>query len=182
MVDVRIAKFTVLALTFGLGACSSFGGSSSTTSGDSGGNIFRNLLVYGGTTVPPSMALEKKIECPESVIRDGGAVLRNGKGQAVSSQLTIRTVVRECVEDGDGLIVKVGIEGLALIGAAGKPGTVGGPITITVDRDGKTLSTRATRASTTIGADGHAIFSIVEEGIKIPPGDGDTIIQVGFKN
>jgi hypothetical protein len=127
------------------------------------------------------MEVEKKIECPQALIRDGGAAIRNGKGPAVSSQLTIRTVVRECAEDGDGLIVKVGVEGVAVIGTAGKPGTVSGPITITVDRDGKTLSTRATRASATIGADGQALFAFVEEGIKIPAGDGETLINVGFK-
>lgn len=181
MLNIRVSKFGVLALGLGLAACSTFGGSSSSPNGESSSGLFRNLLVYGGTTVPPSITEEKTIECPEAIIRDGGAVSRNGKGQAVSSQLTIRTVVRECAEDGNGLNVKVGIEGIAVIGTAGKPGTVSGPITITVDRDGKTLSTRATRATATIGADGHAIFSLVEDGIKVPPGDGDTIINVGFK-
>lgn len=128
------------------------------------------------------MQEEKKLECPEVAIRDGGAVLRNGKGAAVSSQMTIRTVVRECTEDGEGLLVKVGIEGVALIGTAGKPGAVSGPITITVDRDGKALSTRATSAKATIDAEGHSIFSLVEEGIKVPAGDGETVIHVGFKH
>lgn len=181
---VRFAYILPVTLAVGLGGCSTFGGSSSETapaSGESGGNVFKNLLLYGGTTVPPSMPIEKKIDCPQALIRDGGAAIRNGKGQAVSSQLTIRTVVRECVEDGDGLIVKVGIEGVAVIGTAGKPGAVSGPIAITVDRDGKTISTRATRATATIGADGHALFALVEEGIKIPPGDGETLINVGFK-
>lgn len=182
MTLVRFAFVLPVALSLGLSGCSTFGSSSpAAPEGESGGNVFRNLLLYGGTTVPPSMPVEKDIACPQAMIRDGGAVLRNGKGQAVSSQLTIRTVVRECAEDGDGLIVKVGIEGVAVIGKAGKPGAVSGPITITVDRGGKALSTRATAAKTTIGADGHAIFSIVEEGIKVPAGDDETIINVGFK-
>lgn len=180
MIDRRITRFASLALGLSVAACSSFGGSSSGT-GEQGGNVFRNLLVYGGTTVPPSMTIEKTVECPEALIRDGGAVLRNGKGPAVASQLTIRTVVRECAEEGDGLNVKVGIEGVAVIGTAGKQGAVSGPIVITVDRDGKALSTRTTAAKATIGADGNAIFSLVEDGIKIPAGDGDTVINVGFK-
>ena len=45
-----------------------------------------------------------------------------------------------------------GIEGIAIIGQAGKPGPVSGAMTITVDRDGKTIATRATRAAATIGA------------------------------
>lgn len=184
MSQVRFAYILPIALSISLSGCSTFGGSSAEpapASGESSGNVFRNLLLYGGTTVPPSMVIEKKIDCPQALIRDGGAAIRNGKGQAVSSQLTIRTVVRECVEDGDGLIVKVGVEGVAVIGTAGKPGAVSGPVTITVDRDGKTISSRATRASATIGADGQALFAFVEEGIKIPPGDGETLINVGFK-
>ena len=178
----RFAFVLPIALSVSLSGCSTFGGSSSSPAeGGSNGNVFKNLMLYGGTTVPPSMEIEKKIDCPQALIRDGGAAIRNGKGQAVASQLTIRTVVRECVEDGDGLIVKVGIEGVAVIGTAGKPGNVSGPVTITVDRDGKTISSRATRASATIGADGQALFSLVEDGIKIPPGDGETLINVGFK-
>ena len=182
MTSARLTSLATVLLSLGLASCSTFGGSSSSSSGESSSSVFRNLLVYGGTTVPPSITEEKTLECPEVLIRDGGAVLRNGKGQAVSSQLTIRNVARECAEDGQGLSVKVGIEGIAVIGAAGKPGTVSGPLTITVDRDGKTLSTRAVRASANIGADGQTLFSIVEEGIKVPPGDGETFINVGFKN
>lgn len=178
--------FPVLA-SLGLAGCSTFGfgGSSSTPAapqGESGGNVFRNLLLYGGTTVPPSMKIEKEMECPSAFIRDGGAVIRNGKGQAVSSQLTIRNVDRECVPDGDGVIVKVGIEGLALIGAAGKPGPVSGALTITADRDGKVVASRASVAKVTIGAEGQALFTVIEDGIRIPPGEGDTVINVGFKN
>lgn len=181
---VRFVFVLPVVLGMGLAGCSSFGGFTSEpapASGGSGGNMFRNLLLYGGTTVPPSMQIDRKIDCPQSLVRDGGAVLRNGKGQAVSSQLTIRTVVRECAEDGDGLTVKVGVEGVAVIGASGRPGAVGGPVLITVERDGKTLSTRITRATATIGADGHALFSLVEEGIKVPSGEGETVINVGFK-
>lgn len=178
---IRFHAVILVASGLALASCSTFGGSSSGGT-DSGSGVFHNLIYYGGTTVPPSITEEKEIECPEAVIRDGGAVLRNGKGQAVASQMTIRTVVRECAQDGQGLTVKVGVEGVAVIGTAGKAGTVSGPLAITVERDGKTLSSRMITAKTAIDADGNAIFSLVEEGIKIPPGDGDTTIKVGFKN
>lgn len=181
---MRIFRFASVTLSLSLAACSTFGGSSSSASGTSGG-FLQSLNPFGASGFAPAAAIfdtEKKIDCPTAGLRDGGAVLRNGKGQAVTSQMTIRTVVRECAEDGSGLIVKVGIEGVAVIGAAGKPGPISGPITITVDRDGKAISSRATSAKANIGADGNAIFSLVEEGIKIPAGDGDTVITVGFKN
>lgn len=181
MLFARFAPLAPIVLGISLASCSTFGGSSSSSSGDSGGGVFRNLLLYGGTTVPAPMVEDKKIECPSTQIRDGGAVLRNGKGASVASQLTIRNVVRECAEDGEGLTVKVGIEGVAIIGTAGKPGPVSGTITITVDRDGKTLSTRTAGAKVTIGPDGQQLFALVEDGIKIPPGEGDTVINVGFK-
>lgn len=183
MTSAKLTRFVPVILGLSLAGCSMFGGSSSPApaEGGSGGSVFRNLLVYGGTTVPPSIQIEKKIDCPQAVIRDGGAVIRNGKGQSVASQMTIRNVVRECVEDGDGLIVKVGIEGIAVIGAAGRPGPVSGGIIITVDRNGTALSSRTTTAKATIAADGQALFSLVEEGVKVPPGDDETVISVGFK-
>jgi hypothetical protein len=100
----------------------------------------------------------------------------------VKTQFTIKNVARECVAAGDSVVFKVGIEGLALIGTAGKPGPASAPVTITITRGNKIVATRATTAKVIIPADeGQAQFRIIEDGIKVPPGVGDLAVTVGFK-
>ena len=80
------------------------------------------------------------------------------------------------------MVFKVGIEGLALIGAAGKPGPASAPLTITVTRGDKVVATRAATAKVIIPADEEqAQFRMIEDGIKVPPGVGDLAVTVGFK-
>jgi hypothetical protein len=151
--------------------------------GDSS-NPIRNLLMYGGTTVPEPMKeikVEDEIECPAVEIREGGSTLRNGSAQAVSTQFSIRGLARECRADGESIIIKVGVEVLAIIGTAGRPGTASAPLSIVVKRGDKILVTRTKSASVNIPADeGQALFTVIEDGIKVPKSGAELSITVGL--
>lgn len=147
-------------------------------------NPFRNLLMYGGTTVPEPMKeikVEDEVECPAVEIREGGSTLRNGSAQAVSTQFSLRGLARECRVEGESIIIKVGVEVLAIIGTAGRPGMASAPLSIVVKRGDKTLVTRAKSASVNIPAEeGQALFTVVEDGIKVPKSGDELSIIVGL--
>jgi hypothetical protein len=122
------------------------------------------------------------VECPKVEIRDGGANVRQSADKAVRVQFSIRNVARECSVQGESLMMKIGIEGIALIGSAGKPGPVSAPLTITAIRGDKTLVNRTALVKTVIPADDEqALFRLIEDGIKIPLGKGELSVTVGFK-
>lgn len=181
LAGVRRFPWMVLAI-FGLAGCAT--SDSAPPKGGDSSNPVRNLLMYGSTTVPEPMKeikIEDEIECPAVEIREGGSTLRNGSAQAVSTQFSIRGLARECSAEGESIIIKVGVEVLAIIGAAGRPGTASAPLNIVVKRGDKTLVTRTRSASVNIPADeGQALFSIVEDGIKVPKSGAELSITVGL--
>jgi hypothetical protein len=145
------------------------------------GSMFSGWFGQGAT---PAAATPAPPATTPAVVedREGGGVLRQAVDKAVRVQFTIRDVARECAKDGDGLIMKIGVEGLAVIGTAGKPGPVSASLVITGARADKPLFTRPVTVKTTIPADeGQALFRVIEEGIKIPAGKGDVSITIGFK-
>ncbi len=177
------AMCVVLPVSLVLTACMSSGAPQGQA--PSGGGMFSGL--FGASPAPAPVAAAApapvaEVECPQVEIREGGATLRQGDPKSVKVQFTIKNVARECAAAGDSVVFKVGIEGLALIGAAGKPGPASAPLTITVTRGGKVVATRATTAKVTIPADeDQAQFRMIEDGIKAPPGVGDLAVTVGFK-
>jgi hypothetical protein len=177
------AVCVVVPVTVLLSAC--MGGGASQGQAPSGGGMFSGLFGQAPAPAPVASvapAPVPEVECPQVEIREGGANFRQGDAKAVKIQFTIKNVARECVAAGDSVVFKVGIEGLALIGAAGKPGPASAPVTISVTRGDKTVATRATVAKVTIPADEEqAQFRIIEDGIKVPPGAGDFAITVVFK-
>jgi len=176
------ATLTVLAL--GLAGC--MGGGATQGASTSGGGMFSGL--FGQSAAPSPAKVEAAVEpvaevdCPKVEIREGGTNFRQNAGQAVKVQFTIKNVARECSGTADSLVIKVGIEGIALIGAAGKSGPAAAPITISVTRGDKTIVTKAVSAKVLIPADeDQAVFRVIEDGIKIPSGKGELAVTVGFK-
>ncbi len=172
-----------LACAAGLSACSS------TSSSEGGGNALSNLLLYGGTTVPPAMAnAEDAAYCPAVDVLDGGAALRayggrTGDPDSLRNQLSLSNFARECAAQPDGsILVKVGVEGRALLG----PGASGGgrfeaPLRFVIKRGDRILATRFRRVPVTVAAgDTQGSFAVVEEGIVVPPGAGRYEIAVGL--
>jgi hypothetical protein len=178
MLRIPAAGFAALSL-MALGACSSTG------SGE-GGNALQNLLLYGGPTVPPAAprpAIEVA-DCPPVTVGEGGAALRavaGGEG-AIRSQISIANVARECTGREDGsIVVKVGVEGRALLGPGGSPGRFEAPVTIELKRGERVLSRRTVRAPVTIPSGRfEQNFVIVEDNFVVPPETGEFDIEVSL--
>lgn len=171
-------------LAFGLGTALS-GSALAQSSGTSPsiGSTLYNLFYFGGTTVPPSQPGEpEQFECPAVEILDGTAAMRQEAAGNVRYQYSMGQTARECQLAGDQIVIKIGVEGRALLGPAGAPGTFAVPVRFVVKRGDKVLASRLQRQSVTIPpSDTQASFVMIEQGIQVPKdGDADLQILVGF--
>lgn len=179
-----LAVASALAAASLLAGCSTFGDrpEAASSSASSGGSSFLNLFKYGSTTAPPVKEMEIvdfSFTCPDVDIIDGGAALRQMAGGNIRSQLTIGQTARECRVNGDQVTLKVGLEGRALLGSGGSPGTYSAPIRIVVKDGDKVLASRFVRQSVTIPAnDTQASFMVIEDNIVVPK--GELTLLVGF--
>jgi hypothetical protein len=106
----------------------------------------------------------------------------------VRYQLSFGQTARECAVQGETMTMKVGVQGRAIIGPMGGPGTVDVPLRYAVVREGpepKTITTKFRRTSVTIGpTERHAQFVDIEEGLSFPlPSAKDLeayVVYVGF--
>jgi len=160
-------------------------------SGSGGGasNFFRNLFMYGGPTVPPAAPdPSAEVDCPQVDIAPGGAALRTYTGgrtdspEALRSQLSIVNVARECIGRPDGsILVKVGVEGRALIGPAGSGGQLDAPVRFVLKRGGTVLANRARHAAVALApGELQGSFTVVEDGLVVPPNTGEFEIEVAL--
>jgi hypothetical protein len=103
-------------------------------------------------------------------------------------QLSFGQTARECrVQDGT-LTIKVGVQGRAILGPFGTPGSVDVPIRYAVVREGpepRTIVTKFKRAGATIApGQTHVQFVDIEEGLSfpIPPASelSAYVVYVGF--
>ena len=183
MVKVR-SRFWVVPLAAWLTLAS---GPSSASSGG-GSNFFRNLLYGGAAPPPPGPDAPIEVDCPKVTIAEGGAALRSytsgrtGSPEALRNQLSIVNVARECVGRADGsILVKVGVEGQALIGPAGSGGQFEAPVRFVIKRGDKVLANRARRATVAVPQGQlHGSFVVVEDGLTVPPNTGDFDIEVAL--
>lgn len=167
-----ILRAGTLALAGTLAGCASSGGDNTLTS----------FLYYGGPTVPteapPSI---DEIDCPRVDIVEGGAAIRVGGGDQVRQQVSITNVARECTPTGGGAYtLKIGVEGLALLGPSGGSGRITAPLRIVVKRGSTIIANRARQIAVSIPpGQANTTFSAVEDGILVPAG-GEAEIQVGL--
>ncbi len=164
-------------------------GCSTTTPGNDapgGGNVFSNLIFYGGTTVPPEAPVPlDDIDCPPVTIPEGGSAIRLGGAEASSvvHQVSLGQTARECRAAGtDGAYtLKVGVEGRGLLGPAGRGGRIEAPVRIVVRRGSEVIAQRVQRASMTLGGtEAQASFVVIEDGIVVQPGRGEVTIEVSL--
>lgn len=149
-----------------------------------------NVIMFQSATPPAPDQLKKEDEvqpivCPEVIVADGGAAIRAQSGQDSSGlryQVSINDVARECTPTGNGgFRLKVGVQGRALLGPTGSPGSYGGTLTITVTLDGKLVARRTARVGATIpGGQTGADFTHIEDGMVVPPGSGEVEVIVGL--
>ncbi|RDI55165.1 hypothetical protein [Microvirga subterranea] len=148
-----------------------------------GGSTVGNMLAFAGPTVPPPVKQQvEDVYCPQVEIADGGSTMRSyaggrvGDAAGLRSQVSISDLARECVGQPDGtVLVKVGVEGRALLGAGGGGGRFDVPVKIVVKRGDKVIANRLRRTAVSIPAgQAGANFAVVEEGIVVPAADAST--------
>jgi hypothetical protein len=153
------------------------------------GNFLTNMFKYGGTTVPPSQP--KDVEppyCPPVEVAEGGAALQSyggkaGNSSALRNQITFGRLARECAWLQDGSVsVKVGVEGLVLLGPAGTAGRFEAPVQIAIKYGDKAVVSRARKTTVAIDSgEVQGMFSLVEDGLVVPPAmAGDYSIEVAL--
>jgi hypothetical protein len=176
----------VAGLALLLAGCNMFGGDKPVASAPKAppsDSAFSNLFKYGSTSAPEINEMEivdAEFTCPQVEILDGAAAMRINAGESVKSQISIGKTARECQITGDTVTIRVGVEGRALLGSGGSPGTYTAPVRIVVKDGDKVLVSRIQRKSVTIPpGDTQAAFVVVEEGISVPKG-GDLSLLVGL--
>ena len=186
---IGLGLFGALALA-GCGGTSGFA-----PPGESVGTTLGNLVAFNKFKVAAlskPKPEEATIDCPTVEVLDGTASARTYAGSdqsngAVRYQFSMGDVVRECSRAGDQLVLKVGVEGRALIGPAGTPGSFTAPVRIAVrnDNDRKVVTSKFYNVPVTVqGGESQADFSIVSDPITVPfikvHADEDYSILVGF--
>lgn len=160
------------------------------------GTALGNLLAFNSLKAPapdkPLVDTEEKPSCPEIEVLDGTAASRTyGPGEqsnaTVRYQFSMGEVVRECSHVGDQLVLKVGIEGRALLGPLGTAGGFAAPVRIAIrdERQKKAVQSKLYQVPVTIPAgETGAPFSIVADPVAVPyysaQSDNDYTIVVGF--
>ena len=170
-------RIAALALPLLAAGCSTF----ESGSASSGGSTLGNLIKYGSTTEPPirqQAGDAEAADCPQVLVSTGRAAIRSG-----SSQVSISNVARECIERPDGsVVVKVGVEGLALQGAGGGGVARGSvPVVFQIRQGDKVVVTRTRSAPVSAAAgDSQGTFVAVEGGMVVPAKSGTFDIEVGL--
>jgi len=191
----RFGSLAMLAgLGFVLGACSSASGPSAPSFG-SMSNVFAsfnprvttNNTAAAGETTPPNF------ECPPVTVRQGASTMSAWSGAeqvptALRHQVSVLTYARECRLNGQTLAMRVGVEGRAVLGPTGTPGTINVPVRIAIVHEGinpKTIVARMHTVTVDL-APGHSniVFTHIEEDLSFPmPPGGDIdsyVVYVGF--
>ncbi|MEH3146415.1 MAG: hypothetical protein PGN34_13935 [Methylobacterium frigidaeris] len=148
------------------------------------GNPFMNILRYGGTTKPPEAPpTVDEVYCPVPEIAEGGASIQSQGGGGLRSQISIAQVSRSCAPGPGGTtVVRVGVQGRALLGPGGSPGRFDAPVTIAIKRGTEIVTRRTQRAVASIPAgQASGAFTVVEEGLSVPaPYANEFGIEVGL--
>jgi len=113
-------------------------------------------------------------DCPVIVVEDGTQMIRSPAGADAASvhhQVSIKSTARECIVDDGNMIIKVGVEGDAMLGPVGAPGAYGGTIRVALRRtkDDSIVTTKNYRVNATIPANAaRADFRLLAEPISFP--------------
>jgi hypothetical protein len=195
----RCAPFVVLAAGALVAGCSSVSGVVPSTDENSPSWTARVTGFFSGAKPGVSQPSSKiasapEVDCPGVDIRNGASTLniasktQDATAGDVRYQLSFGQTARECaVQDGT-MTIKVGVQGRAIVGPLGGPGTVDVPLRYAVVREGpepKTIVTKFKRTSVTINVgERHAQFVDIEEGLAFPlPSSQELeayVIYVGF--
>ncbi len=120
---------------------------------------------------PDGPKVEAAAYCPPVDVAEGGAAIRAQAGESVRYQIALGDLARECTPQADGsVLVRVGVEGRALLGAGGGGGRVDAPVRVQIKQGSTVLATRARRVAVAIPSGSlQGAFAVVEEGFVVPP-------------
>ena len=170
----------VAALT---GGCMSSGsGSSAPAAASASDSSFMNIFKYGGLTKPESMKQDdEEAECPSVQILEGAAAMPQEAGTGVRHQFSVTQTARECRIEGNTIVIKMGVEGRALLGAAGSPGTFTVPVRFVAKRGDKVVASKVQRQTVTIApGETGTFFVAVEDGIIVPKDGAELELFAGL--
>ena len=173
--SVRRGAVALALLSPLLGACSS----PSLPKMPSFSSMFGSGTQAGDANAAAPLVLPNDFECPTVSVRSGAATLTSsitpGDESATSLryQVGLTTTARECRLAAPGVVsVKVGLQGRAVLGPQGTPGTIDVPIRYAVVYDGvppRTIATKLERVQVNVTpGDSNVLFSHVAEGIDFP--------------
>jgi hypothetical protein len=154
------------------------------------GTLLSGSQAVAEDPLPPA---EVELICPPVRIRAGAstyAVAVPGKqpvGSDLRYQATITRTARDCHQNGDQIIARIGIQGRVISGPAGSPATVEVPIRVAVVQGGiqeRTITTKVYRTTVSMSEAGNDAFSLVAEDIAYPVPSAETIdsyiFYIGF--
>jgi hypothetical protein len=174
--DGRVAALMAVALA--LSGCSSAPSASDLTGSISnffGSSSDRQTLVAAGT---PAF---DDADCPAVDIRVGASTLavaaktEQATANDVRYQLSFNQIARQCVVSGGTMMIKVGVQGRAVLGPAGSAGPVSVPLRYAVVKEGiepKTIVTKFKRLAMAIApGETNVGFKDIDEGLtfQMPP-------------
>lgn len=157
-----------------------------------GTNVPPGTQTPGGAVIQPGatsvvLASPEDAYCPPIGVPEGGAVVqvggRSGEASTVRSQVTLGQLARECLGQADGsTLVKVGVQGRALLGAGGGAGRYDVPLRVVVRQGDRVFANRVRRMTIQIPpGDTQGSFTIVEDRIVVPAAAAqDFRIEVGL--
>jgi hypothetical protein len=129
-------------------------------------------------TEPSGNAVQKpsasSLECPEILVDTGASALRvppDADSSSVRYQLSLGLLARECTIQDDRIVIKVGVEGAAVLGPLGQPGSYSGNVRIAVRRqkDEMILGSKTYRVGTTIPSGAtRGEFRIIADPLTVP--------------
>lgn len=128
--------------------------------------------MLGGQNAPQTPGATT--DCPVIVIQDGTQMIRSPAGADAASvhhQVSIKSTARECIVDGANMTIKVGVEGDAMLGPTGAPGSYGGTIRVALRRikDDSIVTSKNYRVNATIPASAaRADFRLLADPISTP--------------
>lgn len=140
---------------------------------------------------PAAPATAAGLECPEILVDSGTAAVRVPAGadnDGVRYQLSLGLLARECSVQDDKIYIKVGVEGAAVLGPAGQPGSYAAALRISARRqkDEAIVQSKTYHVAATVPAGGtRGEFRLIAEPLAIPylgqHAADDYEILVGFE-
>ena len=145
--------------------------------------------LFGGGSKDQPQTPGATSDCPLIAVDAGAEMLRtpaDADAASVKHQISIKSTARECVVEGDHLTIRVGVEGDAMLGPQGAPGSYGATVRVALRRtkDDSIVVSKNYRVNATIPAGAaRADFRLLADPISAPTvakAQEDYEILIGF--